>query len=174
MTGCATDFSVTRMTGSGARAPDHYAQTTDSATAGCLRNPACYNTLPGEEAVIPWLSRAVEAAHTATTVAMMLEGADIKLVEQVLSDCAQKANQQVNNEDEELQGREPDREQCKKVVRMEGGKEVTRAMEPGSTRWPLTARERRSRNASRRTSAWSPPTRKTPARDCGDGLTPSR
>jgi len=30
-----------------------YAQTMDSATSGCLRNPDCYNTRPGEEAVIP-------------------------------------------------------------------------------------------------------------------------
>jgi hypothetical protein len=63
---------------------------------------------------------------------MMLDGAELKLVEQTLTDWAQKANQQVNNEDEELQGREPDREQCKKVVRIENGKEVTRAMDLGA------------------------------------------
>ncbi|MFL5358451.1 hypothetical protein [Archangium sp.] len=132
LTGCATDLSATRTPGSGPRAPGHYAQTTDSATAGCLRNPACYTKLPGEEATIPWLSRAEDAAHAAITLARLLEGADIKLVEQILADCAQKANQKVNNEDEELQGQEPTREQCKKVVRMEGNKEVTRAMELGA------------------------------------------
>lgn len=39
--------------------PSHggrYEQTVDSATSGCLRNPACYTTAQGEEAVIPWLS----------------------------------------------------------------------------------------------------------------------
>ncbi|HZH14033.1 MAG TPA: hypothetical protein VE057_06700 [Archangium sp.] len=114
------------------RVPVQYAQSTDSATAGCLRNPACYKTLPGEEAVIPWVSRAVDAANAATTMSVMLEGTDIKVVEQVLTDCAQKANEQVNKEDEDLQGREPTSEQCKKVVRMEGGREVTRAMELGA------------------------------------------
>lgn len=132
LTGCATDISVTRTPGSGAQVSGHYAQTTDSATAGCLRNPACYTKLPGEEATIPWLSRAEDAVHAAITLARLLEDADIKLVEQTLTDCAQKANQEVNNEDEELQGKEPTREQCRKVVRMEGGKEVTRAMELGA------------------------------------------
>ncbi|WNG43013.1 hypothetical protein F0U60_02075 [Archangium minus] len=128
--GCATGGPVVSTLGP-TRAPVQYAQSTDSATAGCLRNPACYKTLPGEEAIIPWVSRAVDAAHAATTMSVMLEGADIKVVEQVLTDCAQKANEKVNKEDKELQGREPTREQCRKVVSMEGGKEVTRAMELG-------------------------------------------
>ncbi|MCY1080887.1 hypothetical protein [Archangium lansingense] len=132
LAGCATGGPVVSMLSPSRRAPVQYAQSTDSATAGCLRNPACYKTLPGEEAVIPWVSRAVDAAHAATTMSVMLEGADIKVIEQVLTDCAQKANEKVNSEDEELQGREPTREQCKKVVRMEGGKEVTRAMELGA------------------------------------------
>lgn len=132
LAGCTTDLSATRTPTSGPRAPGHYAQTTDSATAGCLRNPACYTKLPGEEATIPWLSRAEDAARAAATLATMLEDADIKLVQQVLTDCAQQANKKINNEDEELQGREPTREQCNKVVRMEGNKEVTRAMELGS------------------------------------------
>jgi len=131
LAGCATGLPVV-STLDPTRAPVQYAQSTDSATAGCLRNPACYKTLPGEEAVIPWVSRAVDAANAATTMSVMLEGAELKVVEQVLTDCAQKANEQVNKEDEELQGREPTREQCRKVVRMEGGKEVTRAMELGA------------------------------------------
>lgn len=128
LTGCA---------GVNLSAPGYYAQTTDSATSGCLRNPACYNTLPGEEAVIPGLSRAVDAARTATTVAMMLQDADIKLVEQTLTRCAQQANEQVNKEDEELQGREPTAEQCRQVVRREGSTEVTRAMELGARKHKL-------------------------------------
>ncbi len=131
LAGCATGGPVVRTLGP-TRARVQYAQSTDSATAACLRNPACYKTLPGEEAIIPGLSRAVDAANAATTMSVMLEGVDIKVIEQVLTECAQKANEQVNKEDEELQGQEPTREQCKKVVRMEGGKEVTRAMELGS------------------------------------------
>jgi hypothetical protein len=132
LAGCATDLSATRMPGSSSGAPGHYAQTTDSATAGCLRNPACYTKLAGEEATIPWLSRAEDAAHAAITLARLLEGAEIKLVEQALLDCAQQANKKINAEDEELRGQEPTREQCRQVVRMEGDKEVTRAMDLGA------------------------------------------
>ncbi|HZH17263.1 MAG TPA: hypothetical protein VE057_23110 [Archangium sp.] len=117
--------------------PGYYAQTVDSATNGCLRNPACYITRPGEEAIIPWVSRVVDAAHTATTVAMMLQEAEITLVEQTLTQCAQQANEQVNQEDKKLQGREPTREQCQEVVRREGNTEVTRAMELGARKHKL-------------------------------------
>lgn len=132
MAGCTTGMSAARMPGSDSRTPGHYAQTTDSATAGCLRNPACYTKLPGEEATIPWLSRAEDAAHAAVTLARLLEEADIKLVEQTLADCAQKADKKINTEDEELRGQEPTREQCKQVVRMEGDTAVTRAMDLGA------------------------------------------
>ncbi|PTL79314.1 hypothetical protein [Vitiosangium sp. GDMCC 1.1324] len=136
LAGCATGAPAGSMPGpitaASHRAPGHYAQSTDSATAGCLRNPACYNTLPGEEAIIPWLSNAANAARTGTTVAMMLQGADIKIIQQTLVQCAQKANEQVNKEDEELQGQEPTREQCKQVVRREGNQDVTRAMDLGA------------------------------------------
>lgn len=118
-------------------APGYYAQSTDSATSACLRNPACYNTLPGEEAVLPWLSRAVDAARTATTVAMMLQDAELELVEATLTQCAQQANEQVNKEDEELQGQEPTAEQCRQVVRWEGNTEVTRAMDLGARKHKL-------------------------------------
>jgi hypothetical protein len=132
LAGCVTGVPARSTPGSSHGTPGYYAQSTDSATAGCLRNPACYTTLPGEEAIIPGLSRAADAARAAATLATMLEGADIKLVEQTLVDCAQQANKKINAEDEELQGREPTREQCKQVVRMEGNKEVTRAMELGN------------------------------------------
>lgn len=110
---------------------------TRTATSGCLRNPACYTTPPGEEAIIPWLSRATSAVRTTTSVAMMLQDADIKIIERTLTDCAQAANEQVNKEDEELRGQEPTREQCRKVVRREGNTEVTRAMELGSRKHAL-------------------------------------
>ncbi|WP_375771649.1 hypothetical protein NR798_12360 [Archangium gephyra] len=117
--------------------PAQYAQTADSATNGCLRNPACYITRPGEEAVIPWVSRAVDAAQTATTVAMILQEADIQFVEQTLVQCAQAANEQVNKVDEDLQGQEPTAEQCRQVVRREGNTEVTRAMDLGARKHKL-------------------------------------
>jgi hypothetical protein len=121
LAGCAT----------GPRVPGHYAQSVDSATSGCLRNPACYTTTPGEEAVIPWLSRTANTVSTAVTVMRVLEVAEIARVEQVLTECAKAAHHQVNAEDEELKGRNPDKDECKKVVRKEGETEVTRAMELG-------------------------------------------
>lgn len=113
------------------------ALTSDTATAGCLRNPGCFTTTPGEEAVIPWLSRTESAVRATATLAMLLADADIKLVEQTLTQCAQAANQKVNEEDAELKGQEPDREQCRKVVRREGNREVTRAMELGAKKHAL-------------------------------------
>jgi|GEM_PF-583041 len=113
-------------------APGQYTLASDTATAGCLRNPACYTTPPGEEAVIPWLSNAASATRTATTMALLLTDAQIKLIEKTLTDCAHAANQQVNQEDEALKGREPDREECRRVVRREGNTDVTRAMELGT------------------------------------------
>ncbi|MCY1076966.1 hypothetical protein [Archangium lansingense] len=139
LAGCVTETSLGLSSIETARhtAPGHYAQTTDSATNGCLRNPACYTTSPGEEAIIPWLSRTVSTARSASTVAMMLADAEIKLVESHLVRCAREANEQANKEDEELQGQEPTREQCKKVVRREGNQEVTRAMELGARKHKL-------------------------------------
>lgn len=74
----------------------YYAQSTDSATSGCLNNPACYATAPGEEAIIPWLSRAVEAARALATLKEFLEEADLRLIERILVECAKKADFQVN------------------------------------------------------------------------------
>lgn len=130
LAGCATDVSTRSRVG--ASAVGHYALASDTATAGCLRNPACYTTAPGEEAVIPWLSNAEKAARAAAAMATLLADADIQLVEQKLTACAQAANQKVNQEDAELQGQEPSREECRKVVRREGNTDVTRAMELGA------------------------------------------
>ncbi|HEX5752177.1 MAG TPA: hypothetical protein VFZ09_38545 [Archangium sp.] len=117
--------------------PSQYAQTMDSATNGCLRNPACYKPPPGEEAIIPWLNHTASAARTASTVSMMLEDADVKIIEGLLTRCARQADEKVNKEDDELQGQEPTREQCKKVVRREANREVTRAMELGTRKHEL-------------------------------------
>ncbi|MFE8598657.1 hypothetical protein [Archangium violaceum] len=97
-----------------------------------MRNPACYTTTPGEEAIIPWLLRFVDAARTAGTVMRLLETAEMARVEQVLTDCAREANSKVNDEDEVLKGQIPTAEQCREVVRQEKGKDVTRAMDLGA------------------------------------------
>jgi len=130
LAGCATNVST--RSGASSSGASHYALTSDTATAGCLRNPACYTTPPGEEAVIPWLSNTVSAARNAAAMAMLLTDAEIALIEKTLTECAQAANQQVNQEDAELQGQEPTREQCRRVVRREGNTDVTRAMELGT------------------------------------------
>ncbi|WNG29221.1 hypothetical protein F0U62_38445 [Cystobacter fuscus] len=112
------------------QAPAHYAQSTDSATSGCLRNPACY-VQRGDEAVIPWMSRAADAVRTGVTVMRFLEAAEVARVEQVMVACANEANFEVN-EREFGKGNSPNAEQCDEVVRREAGKDVTRAMELGT------------------------------------------
>ena len=107
------------------------AQGVDSATSGCLRSPACYTQTPGEETVLPWVSRTVDAARTATAVMRLLDAAQVAQVEALLVRCARQASDSVNQEDEALQGRSPDREECRRVVRQEQGRDVTRAMELG-------------------------------------------
>ncbi|XXF77602.1 hypothetical protein P2318_31800 [Myxococcaceae bacterium GXIMD 01537] len=118
LTGC-----VTRS------APRTYAQATDSATSGCLRNPACY-TQVGNEAPLPWLSQSVRALGTATAALRLLEAADLARVEQVLTECAQRAHFEVN-ERELGEGQRPTKEQCARVLRRENGQDVTLAMELG-------------------------------------------
>ncbi|HYO53567.1 hypothetical protein [Archangium sp.] len=126
LAGCATQ-SPMRLPPAGS-----YAQSTDSATSGCLNNPACYTTAPGEEAIIPWLSRAVEAARALATLKEFLEEADLRLVEQILIECAQEANFQVN-EREYGEGKYPDDAECDREVGYDKkGNKVTRAMELGT------------------------------------------
>jgi hypothetical protein len=104
----------------------------DSATRGCLNNPACYTTAPGEEALIPWLSRALEAARVLVTLKEVLDEADLRLIEGILVECAKEADFQVN-EREYGEGRYPDDAECDRVVGYEkNGNEVTRAMELGT------------------------------------------
>jgi hypothetical protein len=110
----------------------HYAQSMNSATDGCLRNPGCVVVTPGEEATIPWLSRAVEAARIAATVMRLLDVAELARVEQVLVACSQEANLKIN-EREYGPGRQPDDNECRRVVGQERGEKVTRAIELGPT-----------------------------------------
>ncbi|WP_164015625.1 hypothetical protein [Pyxidicoccus trucidator] len=77
--------------------PRHYAQSMDSATSACLRTPACY-TATGEDAILPWLSRAASAARTTAAVMRLLEEADLKRAEAILMECASEANGQVNEQ----------------------------------------------------------------------------
>ncbi len=106
--------------------PQHYAQSLDSATSGCLRTPACY-AQTGEEAILPWLTRSLHALRTATATLRLLEAAEIRHVEQVLVQCARDAHLTIN---EEL-GYSPTEAQCQEVVRREGNTDITRSMDLG-------------------------------------------
>ncbi|WP_147444644.1 hypothetical protein [Corallococcus sp. CA053C] len=130
LAGCATTEPRAGSNMVGRGAPERYDQTVDSATNACLRNPACY-TQTGDQAVLPWLSRAADAARTTAMVMEFLDEADVKRVEQLLLQCARDAERQVN-EDELGEGNRPTAEQCNEVVRQEKGKDVTRAMALGT------------------------------------------
>jgi hypothetical protein len=111
-------------------APTRYAQTLNSAVDGCLRNPACVAASPGEEAIIPGLSRAVSAARTLANLKEFLDQAELRRIEKILVECAQEAEFQVN-EREYGPGRSPDDAECDRLVRDKAGKVVTRAIELG-------------------------------------------
>lgn len=102
----------------------------DSATRGCLGNPACYTRVPGEEPLIPWASRIVEAGRTVLALKEFLAEADLRLIESILVECAKEADFQIN-EREYGPGRFPDDAECKRVVGYKKGEEVTRAIELG-------------------------------------------
>jgi hypothetical protein len=115
----------------GQRAPRHYSQTVDSATAACLRTTACYAPPTGETAILPWLSRVASAAQSGSIVIRLLEAAELSKIEQALNDCANQASHQVN---EQLlgKGQRPTRQRCQEVFRMDpGGSKVTWAMHLG-------------------------------------------
>jgi len=106
--------------------PQRYAQSLDSATSGCLRNPACY-AQTGEEAILPWLERSLHALRTVAATLRLLEAAEVRHVEQVLAQCAKEAHLSVNDE----LGYNPTEAQCQEVVRREGDTDITRAMDLG-------------------------------------------
>ncbi|MBN1209951.1 MAG: hypothetical protein JXB05_34185 [Myxococcaceae bacterium] len=123
--GCGTQRAQSRG------APRQYAQATDSATNTALRNPAYYIAPPGEDAVLPWLARSVEAARTAATALRLLDAAELARVEQILKDCANQASFEVN---ERLlgKGQRPTRQLCKQVYKTDQrGKKVTWAAHLG-------------------------------------------
>ncbi|AFE06030.1 hypothetical protein COCOR_04790 [Corallococcus coralloides DSM 2259] len=97
-----------------ASGPRQYAQTSDSATSGCLRNPTCY-TQPGDEAFLPWVDKAARAAASAGATMKLLEAADVARIEHLLVECAKEANHAVN-EREYGEGKYPDDKECLRVV----------------------------------------------------------
>ena len=113
-----------------APAPTQYAQSMNSAVDGCLRNPACVASMPGEEAVIPWLTRAPSngpAPHHPQGVPRRSRTAPRR---SILVECAKEADFQVN-EREYGPGKYPDDAECKRVVGYKDGEAVTRAIELG-------------------------------------------
>ncbi|RKH55581.1 hypothetical protein [Corallococcus llansteffanensis] len=123
---------LTACAGPQGRAPSRYEQTMDSATSGCLRNPACA-TQVGEDAVLPWLSRAAARAGQAAAMLRVWEAAEVAHVERVLVECAKQANSDVN---ERLlgPGRRTTPEVCTEKVLDANGREVTRAMQLGEAK----------------------------------------
>ncbi len=116
---------------SGPGAQRQYAQGMDSATSACLRNPRCYMPPPGEDAILPWLARSVEAARAALTVVRLLEQAELAQVQQVLKDCANEASSKV---DEQWLGKDkrPTRQLCQQTYETDArGNKITWAMHLG-------------------------------------------
>ncbi|HYO52879.1 hypothetical protein [Archangium sp.] len=89
--GCASVATHRVGPGFSGPTPQRYANSLDSATNGCLRNPAACYAPPGEEAILPWLGRALNALRTAAATLRLLEGAQVQHVEQVLFLCAKDA-----------------------------------------------------------------------------------
>jgi hypothetical protein len=103
----------------------------DSATSACLRNPSCYMAPPGEDAILPWLSRSLDAVRTVLTVVRLLEEAEVARVQQTLKDCANEASFKV---DEQWlgKGNRPTRSLCQQTYETDArGAKVTWAMHLG-------------------------------------------
>lgn len=111
-------------------APSHYAQSMNSAVDGCLRNPACAVVRPGEEAILPGLSRALEAAEAVATMHSFLEESQVRRIERILVQCAKEADAAVN-EQQYGPGRFPDDKECGRSVLDSESKPSTQAQELG-------------------------------------------
>ncbi|RKG62304.1 hypothetical protein D7X30_03045 [Corallococcus sp. AB011P] len=123
----------TACAGPEVRRPRSYSQLTmDSATAGCLRNPACASQV-GQDAILPWLTRAAARAGQAAAVMRLWEAAEVARVEHVLVECAKRANFDVN---ERMlgPGRWATREICEERVVDANGRETTRAVQLGNAK----------------------------------------
>ncbi|MCK8497343.1 hypothetical protein [Myxococcus fulvus] len=115
---------------SGAEGVTRYEQSLDSATSGCMRNPACYSQ-PGSEAILPAVGRSVAAARGVGTALRILDAAELARIEQLLIQCSKAADQEVN-EREYGPGKKPDDAECERVVRHVDGKPLRRRMELGT------------------------------------------
>ncbi|NBD14282.1 hypothetical protein [Corallococcus silvisoli] len=123
----------TACAGPEVRAPRSYSQASmDSATAGCLRSPACASQV-GEDAVLPWLSRAAARAGQAAAMMRLWEAAEVARVERALVECAKQANFEVN---ERMlgPGKRTSPEVCREKVVDANGRQVTRAMQLGEAK----------------------------------------
>ncbi|RKG63921.1 hypothetical protein D7V80_28810 [Corallococcus sp. CA054B] len=123
----------TACAGPEVRRPRSYSQATmDSATAGCLRNPACASQV-GQDAILPWLSRATARAGQAAAMMRLWDAAEVARVERVLMECAKQANFDVN---ERLlgPGGRTSPAVCREKVVDANGREVTRAMQLGEAK----------------------------------------
>lgn len=104
----------------------------NSAVDGCLRNPACVAASPGDEALIPWLSRAAQATRAAIALKEFLDEAEVRLVERILIECAKEADATIN-EREYGPGKHPSDAECSRVVGYTWeGEKIIRAMELGT------------------------------------------
>jgi len=107
----------------------HFAQTMDSATSACMRSPACY-AATADDAVLPWLARAMNAARTSAGMLRLLSAMDIERVDSILVECARQAHVLVN---EQMFGpnKRPTREQCEGKVKNPWKQDVKLAVELG-------------------------------------------
>lgn len=123
----------TACAGPEVRTPRSYSQIAmDSATSGCLRNPACASQV-GQDAILPWLSRAAERAAQAAALMRLWEAAEVARVERVLVECAKQANFDVN---ERMlgPGRLTTRQICEEKVVDANGRTVKRGVLLGNAK----------------------------------------
>lgn len=73
----------------------------------------------------------MDAARALVILKELLDEADVRLVEQLLIECAKEADFQVN-EREYGEGRYPDDAECDRVVGHKGDQDITRAIELGN------------------------------------------
>jgi len=102
-----------------------YAQSLDSASSSCRTQPALCARVAGEETVVPRATqRLAEFGASVTAVAVALNEAHRKAIEQKLTECANKARETVLRQ--HLQGRSPTPAECNETKNF-GGRVRTRA-----------------------------------------------
>jgi rRNA maturation protein Nop10 len=106
----------------------------DSASAACRRNPAYCATGAGEEMVVPLQVRAAQVGAARKAWAEF-EESERKSIENLLVQCAQRADAEVNRK--EFGGRHPTREECEKQVGGSRENPITRAMRLGNAKHAL-------------------------------------